>query len=231
MPPTSSSSSDDFASLPVDFRECRSRSCADTIREGAVDATQTGLPPTAFTHVVDCRDRPVRSRRRQTDELDCSGAAPATSTSSTGSTTRTASPTGSAGSAAITLDDWESFQMRVDPGGARRRPRQLPPRLQRRSGGLGSIGSDTGWAPRSAWEPGTRSPARRRGQPRRDDGSRPSATDRAIHRDDLLLSRPSRWRRRAGPASRSRPLGRRRSGAVRSRRAPEAGVAVATVAR
>ena len=77
---------DDFVSLPVDFRECRSRSCADTIREGAVHATQTGLAPVAFTHVVDCRT-PAAARRGRL----AVPAAPGTSTSSTGSTT----PTGS----------------------------------------------------------------------------------------------------------------------------------------
>ena len=36
--PTSSSRTDDFVSLPVDFRDCRARSCADTIRPGSIRA-------------------------------------------------------------------------------------------------------------------------------------------------------------------------------------------------
>jgi len=59
---------DDFVSLPVDFRRCRERSCADTIRGGPVHATQTGLRPVAFTHVVDCRD-PGSAM----DTTDCTG--------------------------------------------------------------------------------------------------------------------------------------------------------------
>lgn len=61
--------SDDFVSLPVDYRECRERSCADTINRGSVQHTQTGLEPTVFTHVVDCRDTEAAAA----DGYDCSG--------------------------------------------------------------------------------------------------------------------------------------------------------------
>jgi len=60
---------DDFASLPVDYRQCTSRSCADTISHGSIQHTQTGLEPTVFTHVVDCRD-PVAAAA---EGYDCTG--------------------------------------------------------------------------------------------------------------------------------------------------------------
>ena len=64
---------DDFVSLPVDFRDCRERRCADTVRAGSVYATQTGLPPVAFTHVIDCRRAPAPASR-PAGGYDCSGA-------------------------------------------------------------------------------------------------------------------------------------------------------------
>jgi hypothetical protein len=41
--------------LPVDFRRCRSASCADGAPEGTVSRSASGEPVTAFVHVVDCR--------------------------------------------------------------------------------------------------------------------------------------------------------------------------------
>jgi len=41
--------------LPVDFRRCRSTACADGTRRGIVHRSDSGLPVTAFVHVVDCR--------------------------------------------------------------------------------------------------------------------------------------------------------------------------------
>jgi len=178
---------DDFVSLPVDFRECRSRRCADTIRRGSVHATQTGLSPTAFTHVIDCR------RRNGTlvlvspaDGVDCSGARsghvyiqywlyyPDSLTHGLGRV------------GGYHLDDWESFQVRVDPGGPTVSRASSHHGYNGRAGGLGSIGSDTGWSPRSAWEPGT-------GSIHVAAGSHAGTTqpelgdDRAIHREDLVL--------------------------------------------
>jgi hypothetical protein len=46
---------DEFVSLPVDFRRCRNRACADTSVTGAVRRSHTGTEPTAFTRVIDCR--------------------------------------------------------------------------------------------------------------------------------------------------------------------------------
>jgi hypothetical protein len=42
--------------LPVDFRRCRSSVCGDGSDRGLVERTDSGLPVTAFAHVVDCRE-------------------------------------------------------------------------------------------------------------------------------------------------------------------------------
>ena len=100
---------DDFASLPVDFRECRQRACADTIRHGSIEHTQTGLEPTVFTHVVDCRDPTAATA----DGYDCSG-------ERAGNVYLQYwlyypdSATHGFGKAGYHLDDWESYQVRVD---------------------------------------------------------------------------------------------------------------------
>ncbi len=46
---------DGMTALPVDFRECRSDSCAEGARSGAVTRTRDGFRVVAFTHVIDCR--------------------------------------------------------------------------------------------------------------------------------------------------------------------------------
>lgn len=105
---------DDFASLPVDYRECRERSCADTISHGSIQHTQTGLEPTVFTHVVDCRDVGTAAAAAG---YDCSGE-------------RAGhvylqywlyypdSATHGFGDAGYHEDDWESYQVKVDPATA-----------------------------------------------------------------------------------------------------------------
>lgn len=138
----------DFVSLPVDFRTCRERRCADSIRLGALKATQTGLPLVAFTRVIDCRRPP---RDPPPDAPDCSGEGsgnvylhywlyyPDSSTS----------PFGRVGG--YHLDDWESLQLRIGPGG------EALARASSHHGynGLrgdpindtGRFGLDPGWAP------------------------------------------------------------------------------------
>lgn len=101
--------------LPVDFRRCRSSACADGSARGLVDRTDSGLPVTAFVHVIDCRDAgqpPI--------EADCSG-------DSAGnlylqfwlyypdSATLRGVPV--AGAAGYHRDDWESVQIRIEPDG------------------------------------------------------------------------------------------------------------------
>ena len=171
---------DDFVSLPVDFRRCRERSCADTISSGAVHATQTGLRPVAFTHVVDCRD-PGSSP----DATDCGSGEgnlylqywlyyPESLTHGLGRF------------GGFHEDDWESLQIRIGPDGKVAARASSHHGYNGSSGGLGSVASDTGLRPRPAWEPwsgalhvaagshaGTTAPA--------------IGDSRAIHGDDILL--------------------------------------------
>ena len=137
---------DDFVSLPVDFRDCRARSCADTIRPGSIRTTQTGLPPVAFTHVVDCR------RPDPAAEHDCSGERsgnlylqywlyyPDSLTHGLGRV------------GGYHADDWESYQLRVGPDGSAVARASSHHGYNGRSGGLGSVGSDTGLRPRPGWD-------------------------------------------------------------------------------
>jgi len=110
--PTISFENDDFVSLPVDYRECRARACADSIRHGSLEHTQTGLQPTVFTHVVDCRDPEAAAA----DGFDCSGSEgylylqywlyyPDSLTHGLGRL------------GGYHRDDWESFQVRIAPDG------------------------------------------------------------------------------------------------------------------
>jgi len=139
---------DGFVSLPVDFRRCRERRCADTIRPGAVHATQTGLAPVAFTHAVDCRDPAAAAA----DGYDCAGAEgrlylqywlyyPDSLTHGLG---RLGGYHG---------DDWESLQVRIGPDGSVEARASSHHGYNGSSGGIASIGSDTGLIQRPAWEP------------------------------------------------------------------------------
>lgn len=172
---------DDFVSLPIDFRRCRSRRCADTIRGGSVRASQGGLPPTAFTHVVDCRDSGAARKRG----YECAAAGnvylqywlyyPESLTRGLGRV------------GGFHRDDWESLQVRIGPSGAVAARASSHHGYNGSRGGLGSIGSDTGLRPRAAWEPwsgalhvaagshaGTTAPA--------------IGDSRAIHGGDLVLT-------------------------------------------
>lgn len=137
---------DEFVSLPVDYRECRQRSCADSIRRGELERTQTGLSPVAFTHVVDCREAVGP------DDYDCSGARaghvylqywlyyPDSETHGLGQL------------GGYHLDDWESFQVRIASDGSAVARASSHHGYNGRSGGLESLGSDTGQSPRPGWD-------------------------------------------------------------------------------
>jgi len=139
----------DFVSLPVDYRQCRLRSCADSIRHGSLSRTQTGLRPVAFVHVVDCRDSSAAARAG----YDCSGARagnvyiqywlyyPDSRTGPASSLT-----------GGYHVDDWESFQVRVGPDGTGMARASSHHSYNGRSGGLGSVPSDAGWEPKSGWD-------------------------------------------------------------------------------
>lgn len=170
---------DDFASLPVDFRDCRSRSCADTIRNGSIRATQTGLRPTVFTHVVDCRDA-------TSGDLECGGARAGNLYLQYWLYYPDSLTHGLGRLGGYHLDDWESLQVRIGPDGHAYSRASSHHGYNGGSGGIGSIGSDTGWSPRPAWERGAGSLHVASGS-HAGTTARPSGEARRIRREDLVL--------------------------------------------
>jgi hypothetical protein len=57
--------------LPIDFRRCRSTVCGDGTARGLVHRSDSGLPVTAFVHVIDCR--PDAASASEAEGADCSG--------------------------------------------------------------------------------------------------------------------------------------------------------------
>jgi hypothetical protein len=145
--PTISFEDDDFVSLPVDPRECRERACSDSVLHGSLEHTQTGLEPTAFLHVVDCRD-PAAAER---EGYDCSGARAGNLYLQywlyyPESWTRAYQRWG------FHEDDWESYQVRIAPDGSALARASSHHGYNGRSGGVASIGSDLGKIPKQAWD-------------------------------------------------------------------------------
>lgn len=140
---------DDFVSLPVDYRECRERACADSILHGSLEHTQTGLQPTVFTHVIDCRDAAAAAG----EGFDCSGERaghvyiqywlyyPDSKTGPASSLT-----------GGYHKDDWESYQVRIGADGTAVARASSHHSYNGRSGGVGSIGSDSGKFPKPGWD-------------------------------------------------------------------------------
>ncbi len=100
-------------SLPVDFRSCRSETCADGPAEGVISRSAKGEPATTFVHVVDCRSG-------QSVAADCSGARAGNLYLQywffypDSATLRGVPVVGTKGYHA---DDWESYGVRVGPDG------------------------------------------------------------------------------------------------------------------
>src|SRR4051794_1185584 len=106
-----------MSALPVDFRSCRSPACSDGAEGGRVTRSLAGRPVAAFTHVVDCRD-PEEGEARG---YDCSGERAGRVyiqywTYYADSATSRATPV--LGAAGYHRDDWEGYQVRIDPDGA-----------------------------------------------------------------------------------------------------------------
>lgn len=102
----------EYVSLPVDPRDCRNRSCADSSARGRLRESFEGQPPTAFVRAIDCRS----PARPDPPEADCTG-------ERAGNVYLQYwlyypdSATRSMGRAGYHADDWESFQIRVRPDG------------------------------------------------------------------------------------------------------------------
>jgi hypothetical protein len=105
--------------LPVDFRSCREPKCAGAAARGRVSSSGTGEPIVAFVHVVDCR--PGRRAETEAGGADCSGARAGNlylqywfyyPDSATGRGIPVVGENG------YHADDWESYGVRIEPGGA-----------------------------------------------------------------------------------------------------------------
>jgi hypothetical protein len=98
--------------LPVDYRRCRATRCSNGPASGYVARSRAGRPVAAFVHVVDCRVGAPRGAH------DCSGPRAGNLYLQywlyyPDSATLRALP----GDAGYHPDDWESFQVRIRPGG------------------------------------------------------------------------------------------------------------------
>jgi hypothetical protein len=103
-----------MTALPVDFRRCRSPECSDGPPSGVVWESRAGEPVTAFVHVVDCRDG------ADPGGAECGGPRAGNlyiqywlyyPDSATLRGVPVAGPRG------YHLDDWESYMVRIGPGG------------------------------------------------------------------------------------------------------------------
>ncbi len=116
---------DGMTALPVDYRHCREDGCAAGGEEGAVSRSNGGHPVVAFTHVIDCR---VAAAAAGTD---CSGPrarnvylqywfyypGSATGEGSTPLKGPIRSVSSKLGHSTYHPDDWESYMVRIGPGG------------------------------------------------------------------------------------------------------------------
>lgn len=104
--------------LPVDYRRCREPDCADGSGRGLVDRSDSGLPVTAFVHVVDCREE--EAEQAEAEGADCSGARAGNLFIQywmyyVDSATLRGVPV--AGERGYHQDDWESVQVRIGADG------------------------------------------------------------------------------------------------------------------
>jgi hypothetical protein len=116
-----------MTALPVDFRECRSDSCAEGSRSGVINRTSEGLRVAAFTHVIDCRSGHARATEAWGG--NCSGPragnlylqywlyypGSATAEGSTPLKGPIRRLTMALGHSTHHPDDWEGYQVRVGP--------------------------------------------------------------------------------------------------------------------
>jgi hypothetical protein len=105
-----------MSALPVDFRSCRSPACSDGPESGHVTRSLAGRPVAAFTHVIDCRD----PERGQSRGYECSEERAGRVyiqywTYYADSATLRGAPL--LGSAGYHRDDWEGYQVRINPDG------------------------------------------------------------------------------------------------------------------
>jgi hypothetical protein len=117
--------------LPVDFRRCRAAACGDGSARGLVHSSDAHLPVTAFTHVIDRRERGgslyLQYWLYYADSATLRGVPVV-------------------GGAGYHADDWESVQIRIGPDG------RVDQRASSHGGynhgrGVANWGSDAGLEP------------------------------------------------------------------------------------
>jgi hypothetical protein len=131
--------------LPIDFRRCRSTGCGDGPASGLVHRSDSGLPVTAFVHVLDCR--PDEASATEAEGVDCSGAR-------AGNLyiqywlyyADSATLRGLIGDLGHHRDDWESVQIRIGADG-HAAERASSHKGYNHGQGPGNWGSDAGIGP------------------------------------------------------------------------------------
>lgn len=121
---------DGMTALPVDFRRCRTDSCAAGPGSGAVSRSDDGHRTVAFTHVIDCRPGRIAATRAWGG--NCSGQragnlylqywlyypGSATAEGSTPLKGPIRRLSAAVGHPSSHPDDWESYQVRISPSGS-----------------------------------------------------------------------------------------------------------------
>jgi hypothetical protein len=131
--------------VPVDFRRCRDTGCGDAAEQGYVKRTDSGLPVSAFVHVIDCR--PGSATDSEAAGADCSGPRAGNLylqywTYYADSATFRGVPV--LGDAGYHPDDWEGVQVRIRPDGSVDERASSHEGYNQRPGPVGGWASDAG---------------------------------------------------------------------------------------
>jgi hypothetical protein len=131
--------------VPIDFRRCRSTACGDAAEHGYVSRSETGLPVSAFVHVVDCR--PDAVAQTEAEGANCQGSRANNLyiqywTYYADSATFRGVPI--AGEAGFHPDDWEGVQVRIRPDGSVNERASSHEGYNQRPGPVGGWASDAG---------------------------------------------------------------------------------------
>jgi hypothetical protein len=131
--------------VPVDFRRCRETSCGNAGEHGYIKRTESGLPVSAFVHVIDCR--PDAGEESEAVGADCSGGRAGNLylqywTYYADSATFRGIPI--AGRAGFHPDDWEGVQIRIRPNGSVDERASSHEGYNQRPGPVGGWASDAG---------------------------------------------------------------------------------------
>jgi hypothetical protein len=122
---------DGMTAVPVDFRNCRADPCAVGAAEGKVAGSLAGNRIVAFTHAIDCRSGAIAET--EAAGADCSGErrgrlylqywfyypGSATAEGSTPLKPAIREVSAKLGKPSYHPDDWESYQVRIEPDGRR----------------------------------------------------------------------------------------------------------------